>query len=169
MATGYFKETDLTIREIDITCVEDQKLLYDVILFRWKYHDVVNMSHRLPHTPPTYEEHIRYLSQKRYKNIYRVLLDKKTIGVVYFDKQDVFSIFLLPELLKKAMKGKKFERNNKKKITTMVVHKVMERHPDIPVFYVGINVKNTASLNAAKELNCFTVGIEFGCKNIFAP
>lgn len=168
MDTGYYKEEDLVLKEIDLNKEEDQKFLYTVILFRWKNHDIVNIPHRTPKEVPTYEQHLSYLRNTKYKQIYRICLKEKTIGTIYIDGKDVFSIFILPDLLKNAMKGNKFHRNQKKKLTTMACHQLMKLNPHINTFYVGINVKNTSSLNAAKDLECYPLEIQFGCKNIFA-
>ncbi len=167
MDTGYYKETDVILKPIDIFCQEDQAFLYDVILYRWKHHDIVNITHKTPHEPPTYEQHVKYLKNNVYKGIYRICLEDLTVGTVYIDNNNVFSIFILPHLLKNALKKKTFKRNDKKKITTMIVHQLMKLNSDVKTFYVGINPKNSASLKAAEAVNCDPVEYVFGCSNIF--
>jgi hypothetical protein len=168
MATGYYKEQDIKLKSIDVLNETDQKFLYDVVLYRWRFHETVNITYKTPPTPPTYEQHIQYLKKNNYKEIYRICLGEFAVGTVYIDTNNVFSIFILPNLLKLALKEKKFIKNSNKRLATIVIHKLMKLNSNIKTFYVGINAKNTASLNTAIELQCcYPIEYVLGCTNIF--
>jgi len=167
MDTGCCNKTGINLQEVDVSVKSDQQFLYDIVLFRWRHKDIINMPHRSPTAPPTFTEHVVYLQKNIYKKIYRINLHKDTIGTIYLDNNSVFSVFILPQWLKAALKKHKQVNRDSKRISVIIFELLMKLHKDIKTFYFGVNAKNSACLNAAKEIKAVPLEITFSCDNIY--
>jgi hypothetical protein len=137
----------ITLKEINLKDIEDQKFLYDIIKFRWKHRDFINIKYKTPDTMPTFEDHVKYLNSGKYKGIYRIHLYEYSIGMIYIDINNFNGTFLLPNLLKKALKDLK-QKNikiNKDEIASKSHIELFKRHKDVEIHYASINPKNKLS------------------------
>jgi hypothetical protein len=137
----------ITLKEINLKDIEDQKFLYDIIKFRWKHRDFINIKYKTPDNMPTFEDHVKYLNSGKYKGIYRIHLYEHSIGMIYIDINNFNGTFLLPNLLKKALKDLK-QKNikiNKDEIASKSHIELFKRHKDVEIHYASINPKNKLS------------------------
>jgi hypothetical protein len=149
----------------DINNTEDQNFLYDIIKFRWKYHDIINIPIRTSKKMPTFEEHLKFLKSNKYKFIYKIHLFDNLIGMFYLDQDYITGIFILPTLLKKAIK--KIGNKNIIKYDTLAAMVYLEAarlHPEVEVCYAKINPKNKLSLNSLLNVGLEPIEMTFCLK-----
>lgn len=150
---------------VDVNNIEDQSFLYDIIKFRWKHHDVINVPNRTSDKMPTFEEHLNFLKSNRYKYLYKIYLLDNLIGMFYLDQDNITGLFILPSLLKQAIK--KIGSKNVIKYTSlaaMVYLEAARMHPEVEVCYAKINPKNKLSLNGLLEVGLEPIEMTFCLK-----
>jgi hypothetical protein len=134
----------------NIKSKEDIDFLYKILLYRWKYKDIINIKYKTPDKTPTYEDHLKNLKSSKYKGIYKVYLYNQLVGMVYLDNNDFNGTFLMPSFLKKAFK--KLKNDNieidKELITPQIHIQLLKLHPEVKIVYAAVNPKNHLSLNA---------------------
>lgn len=157
----------IRLEEIDENCPEDQLFLYDILKYRWLKSETINIEYKAPSSLPSFESHKQFLQKKPYKKFYKIFLCDILIGSSYVDYNNVYGTFLLPTLIKKALKSNPRTTKKTSSLTTLIAHEVMKNNLDIVNFYAGINSKNTLSENAAKELNGELVEVVYRIPNIF--
>jgi hypothetical protein len=143
----------ISLEEINCYLHEDQILLYDIIKFRYKNKDIVNIKHKTNENIPSFEDHCKYLQSGNYKKIYKIKIHDIVVGAIYLHIDDVNSTFLLPNLLRKALKFLK-ENNipyNKEEITPQVQLLLFKKHEDVKCHFASVNPKNKLSLNGLIE------------------
>jgi hypothetical protein len=129
---------------------EHVDFLYEIIQYRWKNHDIVNIVYRTDRITPTYEEHEAALKSSRYKHHYIIRLGDINIGSTYIDNEDTYGMFFLPKDVKKALKtyGKTTELETRPEPMSVVAFKcLIALHPEITLYYATVNPKNTLSRN----------------------
>ena len=137
----------ITLKEVDLEHIKDQNFLYDIIKFRWKYKDIVNIKYKTSKDIPSFEEHIKNLKSGKYKGIYKIYLYENLIGMIYIDINNFNGTFLLPDLIKKALINLK-QKNikiNKDDITPQIHIELFKKHKDVEVHYASINPENKLS------------------------
>ena len=152
------------LKEIDPTNIEDQNFLYDILKYRWRNKDVINIKNKTPEERPTFEQHVKNINSNNYKKIYRINFNELTIGSIYTDKNNYTGTFLLPSLIKIAIKKYGKENFNAEKIGIKAHTLMYEDLPEINVFYHCINPKNTLSLKGASRIGWELTELVFSCK-----
>jgi hypothetical protein len=154
----------LNLVEIDSTNTDDQLFLYDIIKHRWKHKEITNIKNKTPEEMPSFEEHVKHINSNKYKKIYRVNFNEITIGSIYTDKNNYTGTFLMPNLIKKAIK--KYGRDGFTYDSIIYkAHKLMYKNlPEVTVFYHSINPKNILSLRGAFKTTWDLSEIIFSCK-----
>lgn len=140
-------ENLISLFEINPFDFEDQKFLYDIVKYRWKYKDFINIKYKTSDNTPSFEEHCKNIQSDKYKKIYRIKLLDISIGMIYIDKNNFNGTFLLPSLLKtafKELKNKNIEFD-KDLITPQTHLQLLKKHKDVEVHYASINPKNKLS------------------------
>lgn len=138
----------ISLQEISPLIKENQLFLYDVLKYRWSHSDIINIGYRVRCDLPSFEEHVRHINSGEYKVFYKAFFGNLEIGLIYLNKNDVNSTFILPNLLKKALKKYK---NQKKETDFMplgaLIHKkFFENLPEIKTHYARVNPENKLSL-----------------------
>jgi hypothetical protein len=139
----------INLKQIDPTDIKDQTLLYDILKYRWRHKDIVNIKNKTPEELPTFEQHVKHINSNNYKKIYRINFNELTIGSIYTDKNNYTGTFLMPSLIKIAMKKygrKNFTYNNVSYEAHILMYKDLSQET---VFYHSINPKNILSLKSA--------------------
>jgi len=138
----------INLEEINVLNLNDQVFLYDILKYRWSNQFINLYDEKIP----SFEEHVNYLCSGKYKKHYKVKLGDIIIGSVYIDCNNTWGIFILPSLLKIALKKYKKENtelyNNKQHLSYLVLKNLVKLNPNITSFYAKVNSKNTLSLNA---------------------
>ena len=106
---------------------EDFKFLYDLLGER---NPEVNISHK---KMPTFEEHIKFILSKPYKEWNVLLLGKNKIGSVYLSKQNEIGIFIKKEFQNKGL-GK------------IVLDLIIEKNGNLR-YLANVNPNNVNSIN----------------------
>jgi hypothetical protein len=146
-------ENLISLKEINSSSYEDQLFLYEIIKYRWKYKNIINIKNKTNDSQPSFEEHCKNIQSNKYKNIYRINLHNISIGMIYIDINNYNGTFLLPNLLKKAFKILK-QNNisfNKKLITPQIHLQLFKKHKDVNFHYASVNPKNKLSLDRLIE------------------
>ncbi len=146
------------LNKINIYNEEDQKFLYDILLFRWKNKDIINIKYKVSEKLPTFQEHVDLLKSGKYKVFYKIIANDIPIGTVFIDKNDVNGTFIIPSLLRKVFKKYKgCTMNIEGMPLSSYIHKqLFALHPEIEIHYASVNPKNKLSLN-----NLIDNGYEF--------
>jgi hypothetical protein len=148
-------DSNINLVKIDTNNIEDQLFLYEIVKFRFLKPDIVNIKYKHSACLPSFEEHVAYINSGKYKKIYRINFKDLTIGSIYIDKDNINGTFLLPSLLKKAVKTYKddFKKEREQSAFTKTAHiKLFELHPDVEYHYATANPKNTLSLDGMQNL-----------------
>jgi hypothetical protein len=139
----------INLKEADLKENEDIIFLYEIIKYRWKYNDVINITHRTNTKLPSYEEHIYYLNNNNYLKHYIIYLGELKIGSCYIDKDHVYGLFILPFYLKKALKKYGIQNTElnirPEPISVIAFKKMIELNSNITTFYAKVNPKNILS------------------------
>jgi hypothetical protein len=138
---------DITLTEVNTLDVNDQTFLYDVLKFRWSKADIINIKYKHSPSLPSFEEHVEYLNSGKYKQIYKVLYKNIPIGMVYIDNSNVNGTFIVPALLKAALKKAGPLENKKVGLSAAIHMELYKKHPDIELHYATVNPKNVLSLS----------------------
>jgi hypothetical protein len=139
------------LKLIDPDNLEDQNLTYDVIKYRWSKPDIINIKYVTRDEIPSFEEHVKNLKSPSYKKIYKILLNEVFIGVIYLKKDDNIGTFVLPSLLKKALKTFNKKEMEPHPLSAMIHREVFKDNPDVEVFFAKVNPENMLSVNALME------------------
>jgi hypothetical protein len=128
--------------------LHSETFLYDVLKYRWSIYDRVHIKNKCRVDFPSFEEHIKNINSDEYKVFYKAFFGELEIGLIYLNKKDEDSTFILPNLLKKALKKYK---NQKKETDFMplgaLIHKrFFENLPEIKTHYARVNPENKLSL-----------------------
>jgi hypothetical protein len=143
-------EKTIKLIPADIKNKEDIDFLYEIVKMRWKYKDIINIKYKTKDNIPSYEEHIQFLNSNNYKKIYKVYFYNFLIGMIYIDYKNFNGTFLMPNLLKNAIKNLKNKniKFDKDDITPQIHIELFKKHPEVTVHYASINPKNKLSLDA---------------------
>lgn len=109
----------------------DYKFLYELLKRR---DPRTNISHRIM---PTYQEHVRFVKSKPYKNWYTIRLGNVKAGSIYLSKQNEIGIFLL-----KKYQGK----NIGQKALTLLMQKNPQKR-----YLANVSPKNHKSISFFKK------------------
>lgn len=143
-------EKIISLEEIDPYLYEDQIFLYDIVKFRYKNKDIINIKHKTNENLTSFEEHCEKIQSHNYKKIYKIKIHDIVVGAIYLHIDNVNSTFILPNLLIKALKFLK--KNNipydKEQITPQAQLLLFKKHDDIECHHASVNPKNKLSLNA---------------------
>jgi len=135
---------------LDPTKTADINLTYDILLYRFLNVDKQQIRYRSRKNAPTLQEHIKHLISNDYKGYYKLMLEKKPVGTIHINNEDMVGIFFLPSLLKKAIR--ECRQNNidveVDYISSQAFIELYKLHPDITVYYCSVNPKNKLSINA---------------------
>jgi hypothetical protein len=131
---------------------EDQKYTYDILKYRWSISDIVNIKHKTPKELPSFENHIEHITSDFYKVFYKILLGGEQIGLIYINKYDVNSTFIVPNMLKSAIRkiGKnnlKNELSGKQRLSYLIHTTLFSLHPEIETHYATVSTSNKLSLD----------------------
>lgn len=140
----------ITLKQVDLENANDQIFLYDIIKFRWRHKDVVNIKYKTSNIIPSFEDHIKNLKSGKYKGIYKIYLYENLIGMIYIDVNNFNGTFLLPDLIKKAIKDLK-QKNikiDKDEITPQIHIELFKKHKDVEIHYASINPENKLSFQS---------------------
>jgi hypothetical protein len=137
----------ISLEEINTHDINDQFFLYDIIKYRWKYKNFINIKYKTSDDCPSFEEHCKNIQSNKYKKIYRIKLLDHSIGMIYIDENNFNGTFLLPNLLKIALKNLKNKNINfdKDLITPQTHLQLLKIHKEVEVHYASINPKNKLS------------------------
>jgi len=131
----------------------DQLFAYDIIEYRWRNADIVNVKHKTGTAKPTFEQHVNHLKSSKYKHLYKIFLGEILIGMFYHDINSTSGTFIPPYLLKKAIKfyrslGEDIYINKENSIALQVYILFYKLHPEITTHYAKVNPNNKLSLQA---------------------
>jgi len=132
---------------------DDQLFTYDIIEYRWRNADIVNIKYKTGAVKPTFEQHVEYLKSSKYKHLYKIFLGEIPIGMFYHDINSTSGTFIPPSLLKKAMKfyrsrGEDIVINKENSVALQVYILFYKLHPEITTHYAVVNPNNKLSLQA---------------------
>jgi len=149
--------------KLDVFDIKDQLLTYDIIEYRWKNADIVNIKYKTSAVKPTFEQHVKHLKSSKYKHLYKILLGEIPIGMFYHDINSTSGTFVPPSLLKKAIKfyrscGKNIVINKENSIALQVYILFYKLHPEITTHYAVVNPNNKLSLQALLDHGYELVG-----------
>jgi len=147
-------DSNINLVEIDTTDLKDQLFLYEIVKFRFSKSDIINIKYKNSTSLPTFEQHVAYINSGKYKKIYRINFKDVTIGSIYIDKYNVNGTFLLPNLLKEAIKTYRedFRKERDQSDLSITAHiKLFELHPEVEYHYATANPKNIISLTAMQK------------------
>lgn len=140
---------NINLKHVDINDNDDLLFLYEVIKYRWKYHNVINIEYRTNKKIPSFEEHVQFLNKNNYYKNYIIKFGDIYIGSCYIDHNHVYGLFIIPKFLKKALceyKDHDIEvKNRPEPISVIAFKKMIELNPHITTFYAKVNPKNTLS------------------------
>lgn len=140
---------NINLKEVELYNHDDLFFLYEVIKYRWKHHDIINITYRTDNKMPSYDDHVRFLNNNYYLKNYIIKLGDIYIGSCYIDNNHVYGLFILPTYLKKALKlyGKDNTelKTRPEPISVIAFKKMIELNPHITTFYAKVNPKNTLS------------------------
>jgi hypothetical protein len=141
---------DVNLKKINLADIEDQLFLYDILKFRWKAKETINIKHKCPDKFPSFDEHQHLLFSGKYKVFYKIMANDISIGTIYIDKNDVNGTFIIPELLKRVLKKHKNQKLNiqDKSLSAYVHIALFKLHPEIKVHYASVNPNNKLSLKS---------------------
>ena len=141
---------NVSLEIIDTNKKDDQNFLYEILKFRWNNADIINTKYKTSKNLPTFEEHIKFITSGKIKAFYRAKLGDCVIGMIAIDRENVNSTFIMPNLLKKALK---IYKNEEKEIDhtslALLMHKrLFEKHPEVNIHFARVNPKNIQSLRS---------------------
>ena len=144
---------DVSLKEINLADIEQQLFLYDILKFRWKSKDTINIKHKCQEKLPSFQEHQHLILSGKYKVFYKIMANDLPIGTVFIDKNDINGTFIVPELLKNAFKKYKGQKLNiqDKPLSAYVHIALFKLHPEIKIHYASVNPKNKLSIKSLTD------------------
>jgi len=138
---------------LDPKKIEDQIYTYDTLKFRWSKTDLIHIKYKAPKEMPSFEEHVKYINSGKYKAIYKIMLENFPVGQIHLDNTNFTGTFLIPSLLKTAIKYFKSKNIfiNHLDLTPKLFLDLAKRHTDVEVFYASVNPNSTLSVNALSK------------------
>lgn len=140
----------INLEKIDVLKKDDQEFLYEVLKFRWGKADMINTKYKVSPELPTFEEHLNFIKSNKFKAFYKTKLGDLTIGMISIDNDNVNSTFVMPNLLKNALKHYKNEdlEIRHKPIALLMHTRLYEKHPEVTIHFARVNPKNEHSLKS---------------------
>jgi hypothetical protein len=139
----------VTLLKLNTFKTEDQEFLYEVLKFRWSKANI-NIKYKHSEQLPSFEEHVKYINSGKFKKFYKIHLHEFPIGMIYIDVNNINGTFLLPDLLKKAIKN--VDMSDIKDTLTAKIHSALFKdNPEVELHYATVNPNNTLSLKALLE------------------
>ena len=144
----------MSLEELDTKLYETCLFLYEIVKFRYSHNEIINIKHKAENNLPDFESHCRHLQNNKYKKIYKIKIHNIAIGALYLHVDNVNSTFIIPHLLKKALKFLKENHifyKKHQKISILTHELLFEKHKEIKTHFASINPKNTLSRDALLE------------------
>lgn len=139
----------VNLQKVNQHDIRHREFLYEVLKYRWEHHELVNLPYRVDSSMPTYGEHVSSLASKLFNHHYIIALGEEMIGSCFIDKENTYSVFMLPSKIKKALKRYGVKNTvlapGDVPLSVIAFKKMAELHPEITTFYASINPKNTLS------------------------
>lgn len=139
----------VTLSRLDTLKKEDQEFLYEVLKFRFS-NPIVNIKYKHSEELPSFEEHVKYINSGKIKKFYKIILQDYLIGMIYIDINNVSGTFILPDLLKKAVRNVKTSEI-KKTLSAKIHIALFKDNPEVEFHYANVNPDNKLSMNALLE------------------
>jgi hypothetical protein len=138
----------ISLQKICPLIKENQLFLYDVLKYRWSIYDTVHIKGKCRSDLPTFDEHLKNINSDEYKVFFKIIFGDIDIGLIYLNKNNENSTFILPNLLKIALKKYKNQKKETDNVPlSTLVHKIFfEKLPDIETHYARVNPENKLSL-----------------------
>lgn len=144
---------NISLIKLDLSDNENCLYLYDILKFRWKNKGTINIKYKCSDILPTFEEHKKLLNSGKYKVFYKIMANNMPIGTIFIDNKDINGTFILPHLLKKALKEYKDQKMNidEMPLSSYIHKQLFKLHPEIKVHYASVNPNNKLSFNNLME------------------
>lgn len=140
----------ITLLPLDPYNQTDFDFAYETMEYRWKKKDTINIKYKTSTDLPNRLEAECIFRSEKIKHIYSIYFGFTKIGIIFIDIDDNISEFLLPSLIKKAIK--KYKQENlvpiKIPLSALIHMTFFKKHPEITRYYASANPFNNLSINA---------------------
>lgn len=140
----------ITLLPFDAYNQTDLDFAYETMEYRWNKKDTINIKYKTSIDLPNRLEAECIFRSEKIKHIYNIYFGFTKIGIIFIDIDDNISEFLLPKLIKKAIK--KYRQDNPSHIDvplSALIHMTFfKKHPEITRYYASANPFNSLSINA---------------------
>ena len=134
------------LKVIDVYNDTMVQFMYELLLERYEVNHInipgethgVSVDQDTPPTPPTYEEHIKYIRGDRYKHLYYWEVMKIPVGIVFLTKDNEIGVFVKNEYQDVGYGGK-------------MLLAIIKKHPDLTMI-ARINPKNQKIIKIVLKL-----------------